>query len=153
MHYALIDTAVRSDAKQVLMWHTQGCPSTVRSLFARQPERNHAHAGPWLVALDGNSGLQAWLQTLDMEMGAVAWLTADVGFESLFEHLETCLDIRLSDGGLALFRFWDGRVFWRIQSVLRLEQRRALMGPVTRWALQINGQPWALEPAMIEEFR
>ncbi len=149
MQYALVDTAARADAADALRFHAGG--HEARSLFIRQPESQHANAGPWLVALDGNPGMTGWLLALDMHPGAVAWLTSDVNFDALFNHLESCLDLRLANGQLALLRFWDGRVFWRINSVLRPEQKGALMGPVTRWSVRLNGKQWVVDARTLEK--
>lgn len=148
--YALVDGAARPDTAEAVRYYTQDPRHQARSLFARQPEAANADAGPWLVSLDGNPGLRNWLHALDMLPGAVARLVAEVSFEPLFDHLESCLDMRLSDGSLALLRYWDGRVFWRIQGVLTPTQRLALLGPIARWSVYVEGQEWALDRSSLE---
>lgn len=148
MDYALIDAAARPDTPHALRYYTNGHPA--RSLFARQPESAHADAGPWLAALDGNAGLRNWLHALDMQPGAVARVSADVAFDALFDHLEQCLDLRLADGSLALFRFWDGRALYRFWRVMTPAQRKAFLGPVLRWSVRLQGQAWELDRAQLE---
>lgn len=148
MDYAIVDTAARSDAMQALRYYAEGYPA--HSLFARQPEATHADAGPWLVGLDGNAGMRNWLHALDLHLGAVSRLSSDENFEAVFYHLESRLDMRLADGSLALFRFWDGRALYRVWRVMTLEQKKAFMGPVSRWSARLPGQVWELDRSKLE---
>ncbi|PPV05552.1 hypothetical protein XBLMG947_3301 [Xanthomonas bromi] len=148
MDYALIDAAASPDAAPALQPYMEA--GLARSLFERQPESSLADAGPWLVVLDGHAGLRHLLHVMDRRPGAVARLGADVGFEALFDHLEGCLDLRLADGSLAMFRFWDGRALYRVWQLLTPAQRKAFFGPVTRWSVRLQGQMWELDRSQLE---
>lgn len=148
MDYALIDAAVRADVVQVL--RQRAVTHAPRSLFENQPEAAHANAGPWLLALDGEPGLRDWLHGMEQLPGAVARLGSDASFEVVFRHLEGCLDMQLADGSLAMFRFWDGRVFWRTWQVLVPAQRRALLGPINKWTVQLQGRERSVDLATLE---
>lgn len=149
MRYALIDAASSPDTPKALAFHTPGYKA--RSLFARQPEARHADSGPWLAVLDGNSGLDSWLRALQLRPGAVAILESQAGFEQVFEHLEQCLDMRLPSGELAMLRYWDGRVFLRLQGVLSDEQKRALLGPVQSWTVRLLGRTFVATAQGLEQ--
>ena len=149
MHrYALIDAAARPDTAQALRYYTQG--HVARSLFERQPEAHLADKGPWLAELDGNVGLDGWLRALERQPGAVARLESQASFKDVFEHLEACIDIRMSNGKLAMLRYWDGRAFWRLQGALKSEQRKALLGPIRRWSVYIGEQPFVVDAQQLE---
>lgn len=50
--YVLVDASARPDTPQALRYYLQDLPHLPhRSLFARQPEAEHADLGPWLVQL------------------------------------------------------------------------------------------------------
>lgn len=149
MRYALIDAASSPDIPKTLAFYTQG--HKARSLFARQPEAKHADSGPWLAVLDGNSSLDSWLRALQLRPGAVATLESQADFEQVFEHLEQCLDMRLSSGALALLRYWDGRVFLRLQGVLADEQKRALLGPIECWTVRLLGRTFVATAQGLEQ--
>lgn len=138
LRYALIDASTRDDTPRALRYYTLG--HRARCLFERQPEHALADLGPWLAALDDNSGLQNWLPALDLNAGAVAWLTAGADFDEVFRHLEACLDLTLPDGSQAMFRFWDGRVLARLHYVLTAEQKRELLGPVESWRVTLGAR-------------
>ncbi|RBI46255.1 DUF4123 domain-containing protein, partial [Xanthomonas oryzae pv. oryzae] len=113
-----------------------------RSLFARQPEAEHADLGPWLVQLPefGQAPIEGWLRALELGHPAVAWLASAGDFDAVFDHLETCLDLRRPNGTLALLRYWDGRVFVRLQRILTANQRLQLLGPIARWRTRVLGE-------------
>ncbi|WP_022974325.1 DUF4123 domain-containing protein, partial [Xanthomonas maliensis] len=148
MDYALIDAAASADACPALQPYMES--GLARSLFERQPESSLAEAGPWLVVLDGHAGLRHLLHVMDRHPGAVAGLVADVGFEALFDHLEGCLDLRMADGSLAMFRFWDGRALYRVWRVLTPAQRKAFFGQVSRWSVRLQDRVWELDRSQLE---
>ncbi|QEO25551.1 DUF4123 domain-containing protein [Xanthomonas translucens] len=148
MDYALIDAAASLDTASALHAYTE--TGLARSLFERQPESSLADAGPWLVLLDGHVGLRHLLHVMDRHPGAVARVGADVAFEALFDHMERCLDLRLADGSLAMFRFWDGRALYRVWRVLTPAQRKAFFGPVARWSVRLQGRLWELDRSQLE---
>ncbi len=132
--YVIIDCAVRSDAALNLRFYASDLPH--RSLFWGQPEAKHADAGPWLVQTDGSAALHGWLNALEGTghgVPCVSYLSSAEDFEAVFTHLQSFLDLRLSNGASALFRFWDPRVFQRLQRVLTREQLHSLMSPFSEW--------------------
>jgi hypothetical protein len=135
MHtYLIVDCAVRADAARTLRFYAQDLPH--RSLFLGQPEAKHADAGPWLVQVDGNTGLHGWLNALEGTgdcVPCVSYLSSTEDFEAIFAHLQSFLDLRLSNGSSALFRFWDPRVFKRLQRILTPDQSHSLMAPFSEW--------------------
>lgn len=149
--YAIVDAAAYADTPKALGWYAQDLPH--RSLLARQPEAMHASAGPWLIQLPAHphSPVEGWLRALQLDRPVVAWLSSEAGFEAMFQHLETCLDLRRPSGSQALLRYWDGRVFLRLQRVFTRVQRRQLMGPVQQWRFQMLGQDYTLNRAELDD--
>lgn len=147
--YALIDAAARPDTPQAIRYYTQGFQA--RSLFANQPEAQHADFGPWLAELDGNPALDDWLRALDLHPGAVARLEAPADFRQVFGHLESCLDLSLSDGSQAVFRFWDGRVLARLLHLLTVDQKRDLLGPIESWQVKLGPRVLDLRQTDLKE--
>lgn len=132
--YLIIDCAVRSDAARTLRFYANDLPH--RSLFLGQPEAGYADAGPWLVQMDESTAMHGWLNALEGTgdcVPCVSYLSSTDDFESVFAHLQSFLDLRLSDGSSALFRFWDPRVFKRLQRVLSQSQLHSLMAPFADW--------------------
>lgn len=141
--YVLVDASARPDTPQALRYYLQDLPHLPhRSLFARQPEAEHADLGPWLVQLPefGQAPIEGWLRALELGHPAVAWLASAGDFDAVFDHLETCLDLRRPNGTLALLRYWDGRVFVRLQRILTANQRLQLLGPIARWRTRVLGE-------------
>ncbi|MDH5821907.1 DUF4123 domain-containing protein [Luteimonas sp. RD2P54] len=148
--FVIVDAAAYDDTPRALHYYTRDLPR--RSLFERQPEAKLADKGPWLVQLPDHPHTQVdgWLRALELEKPVVAWLTSNADFEHLFDHLERCLDLRRPNGKLALLRYWDGRVFLRLQRAFTPDQRRQLMGPIDQWRFRILGQPYTLDRANLE---
>ncbi len=143
--YAIVDASAYADTPKALAWYAQDLPH--RSLFARQPEVASAAVGPWLLQLPAHVHTQVdgWLRALELNKPVVAWLTSEAEFEVVFQHLEACLDLRRPSGKLALLRYWDGRVFLRLQRAFTLQQRRQLMGPLLQWHFQMLGESYTLD--------
>ncbi len=86
--YVLVDASARPDTPQALRYYLQDLPH--RSLFARQPEAEHADLGPWLVQLPefGQDPIEGWLRALEQGHPAVAWLDSAGNFDAVFDHLK-----------------------------------------------------------------
>ncbi len=109
--------------------------TTCRSLFQGQPEQAHADAGPWLLHLDqGNSALVGYLDTLERSgVPCMTLLISHKGYEYVFAHLQSMLDMRLADGSKALLRYYDPRVMKRLRHILSAEQFSVLLAPFAEW--------------------
>lgn len=132
--YIIVDCAARSDAAQTLRFYAEGFAH--RSLFQGLPEAQHADAGPWLVQVDESMGLEGWLNALEGTgkcAPCVTHLASSLGFEAVFSHLQSFLDVQLPDSASALLRYWDPRVFHRLQRVLSQDQIQSLIAPFAEW--------------------
>jgi len=104
--FALIDTAQDS----ALFGLVKRCRQ-ISCLFAGDVPLEMAAASPWLVRIDDRDPLMpAW-----QDHGAGCnwgWLCESrVDFDALRRHFRKFLQARLPDGTVALFRFYDPRVF------------------------------------------
>lgn len=68
-----------------------------------------------------------------------AILECDRATHRLQHHLSARLALPKPEGGTAIFRFYDPRVFAHLRWILKPEQLGALMGPVARWTY-LDGQ-------------
>lgn len=152
--YALIDCAQADGLHASLIAQAQAAQTDAASLFDGQPEAPHAASAPWLVAvpLDQRTReLTAWINHRQHDSVAVSWLAAECDFDKLHAHLQSCLDAQLPDGSIGLLRYWDTRVFLRLQRVLRPNQQIALMGPVLEWEVRLHGEVFHLSRSNLLE--
>ncbi|OBU48965.1 DUF4123 domain-containing protein [Stenotrophomonas maltophilia] len=149
MEYAIVDAAASPQIANVLGGYATS--GIAWPLFEHQPEASSADVGPWLIQLNGNGWVRRWLLNLEARPGRVCWVTSDEPIGAVIEHLQARLDVRLSDGGLALFRFWDGRALYRVWTVMTREQKRAFMAPFVRWSVWLQGQQWQLDRDVVEK--
>ncbi|MDH4571512.1 DUF4123 domain-containing protein [Salinicola acroporae] len=138
--YLLIDLSIdRRTQNTVLPIHRRGGS---RSLFQNTPEQGFSAIAPHLVPLNGLRDAElATLIEQDREMAAFSWLWVDEGAKNdLFPHLQKQLDMRLPDGGLALLRYYDPRVFTRLMQLLDEDQRQTLFGPIRYWSIRVMNE-------------
>lgn len=140
MHrYLLIDCAVRPDAARTLRFYAEGL--SYRSLFLNQPEEKHSDVGPWLVQIDASHTMHGWLNALEGTgdcIPCVSHLATELGFEATFQHLQSMIEMQLSDGSSALLRFYDPRVMKRLLGILTAEQLEMLLAPFVEWKTTVG---------------
>lgn len=155
--FALVDCAQDDALHAALLHQAHTADVPVRCLFDGQPEAEWPAQAPWLLAVPLNErtrDLTAWLNHHHHESAAVAWLAADGHFDALFVHLQGHMDALLPDGSLGLLRFWDARVFVRLQRVFALDQQVALMGPVLEWQIHLGGEFYHVSrDSLLEQIR
>ncbi|KAB7765650.1 DUF4123 domain-containing protein [Xanthomonas maliensis] len=152
--YALVDCAGDPARLPVLQHHAATAGMQAASLFAQQPEAEHAAAGPWLLALPVGAiqpALDAWLAQLGRTPSGVMRLIAEVPFAQLLAHLDGALDIALPDGSLALMRYYDARAFARYVEVLTRPQQLELLGPILEWQVVAYDGQWALQRSALAQ--
>ena len=133
-YYLLVDCAVRPDAARTLRFYAEDLPH--KSLFQNQPEEKHLDSGPWLVQVDTNHSMHGWLNALEGtgdRVPCVSHLATEWGFEATFNHLQSLLEMQLSDGAAALLRFYDPRVMKRLHRILTPEQLDSVLAPFDEW--------------------
>ncbi len=69
----------------------------------------------------------------------VSWLISAYSIESLADELRHRLDVRLPDGRMALFRFYDARIAADMTSLMSLTQRLQFFVPTFDWLVEVNG--------------
>lgn len=130
--FLIIDAAVERGVQGTLDRLAE--PLTYRSLFAGTPEASHSAIGPWLVLDSGSEHLHHWVRTIERTSpSALTFLTSSQPFERVYAHLRQLLNLELSDGTIALLRYYDPRVMSLLQRILSEEQVDTLMGPFEEW--------------------
>ncbi|SPJ33567.1 DUF4123 domain-containing protein [Kushneria phyllosphaerae] len=144
--YLLVDLSIdRWTQGSILPIHRRGAS---RSLFQGKPEEGFSAIAPHLMALDMLTD-EEWqkIMTQDIELAAFSWLWIDeTARDDLFSHLQKQLDMRLSDGGVALLRYYDPRVFTKLMRLLDEGQRQTLFGPIRYWSVCIMNERQVFQP-------
>lgn len=140
----LLDCAADSQLHPMLQHHAERAQVRARSLFEHQRETEHAAVGSWLleVPLQAHPEIMRWLAHVERSAPCLSWLASQAPFDTLYRHLAAQLDAPLSDGSLAMMRFWDPRVWYRFQRILSPDQLLSLFGPVLEWQVTLNGHPF-----------
>lgn len=129
--YALVDTA-RDPALFGLVKRArrQEC------LFSGDLAPVLAAASPYLVAVDGAEALlAAWRENgSGQNWGIMA--ESELAFDALRRHFKKFLNVRLPDGTIALFRFYDPRVFGTYIRACTDEERAPWFEGVRRYAVE-----------------
>lgn len=87
-----------------------------------------------------------------------ALLVTDADTSDLTAHLSRRLGIRTPDGGSALLRYFDPRVFRHLDWLLTNAQMKLLMGRITRWSWRDTAGDWQQytpveTPSVLSNFR
>lgn len=134
--YAVIDGAqdprlvdlVRSCAQRICLFKGELAPEVLQ-------------AAPWLVRIDERESLlSTWRQHGD----GLSWgvtLLSELPLEALQRHLRRFLQARLPDGTMALFRFYDPRVFNTYIRAATEEERAPWFEGVSQYAAERAGVP------------
>lgn len=110
-------------------------------LFKGELAPEVAQAAPWLVRIDEREPLLGtWRQHGDGQSWGVT-LQSDQSLEGLQRHLRRFLQARLPDGTLALFRFYDPRVFNTYIRAATAQERAPWFDGVAQYAAEREGAP------------
>ncbi|WP_186053455.1 DUF4123 domain-containing protein [Burkholderia gladioli] len=142
--YALVDGLLLADAA--------GGSAPQRSqaavaLFDGTPDASLAEAGPWLLAWEqATSSIRHALSAMAAGPTGVSWLISAYSIGSLADELRRRLDVRLPDGRMALFRFYDARIAADIASLMTFTQRMQFFVPTFDWLVELNGTLKGVHP-------
>jgi hypothetical protein len=96
-------------------------------------------AAPWLVRIDPAEPL---LPTWQQHGHAASWglmLLSGQRIEDLQRHYRRFLQTKLPDGTIALFRFYDPRVFNTYIRAASVDERERWFGPVLQYSVEAEG--------------
>lgn len=119
---------------------------TVLPLFKTFPDTQIAWAGPWLINIAEAPEREDELIQLEQQFPAVSWLETRTDFSVMAGHLASLLNIRLDDGQVALFRYYDPGVLHSINTLLSEEQRAHFLTGIEQWHYRHNGERFTLTP-------
>lgn len=129
--FAVIDTA----QDERLYPLVQQCAART-CLLSGELSPELAAAAPWLVAVDDREPLVA---TWQAHGGGRNWgilIEATSSLDALRKHLRRFLQAMLPDGTIALFRFFDPRVFATYLPAARPEQQAQWFDDVRQFAVE-----------------
>lgn len=111
------------------------------ALFDDTVDSTLAAAGPWLVKIDRSSADNLRKVTALSESPAgVVWLISELPIETLATELTARLDVNLSDGSIALLRFYDTKVLSDLGKTLTEGQHSEFFAPAREWVIQCGEQ-------------
>lgn len=91
---------------------------------------------PWLVRLDPGGQMLAVWQEHGRDKNWGVMLLTDAPIEDMQKHFRRFLQAQLPDGTIALFRFYDPRVFNTYIRAATPQERAALFGGVIQFAVE-----------------
>jgi hypothetical protein len=154
--FALIDAGRDAPAlAQHIQTQANHAGVACRALLENQPEVALMAHGPWLIEVPfghAYDDLTRWLHQIANPNDAAAWLACETDFDALFAHFEQLLDVAFPNGELGLLRYWDARVFARLQRIFDPEQLVYLMGPILEWEIRLGGHPLHVSRASMLEW-
>jgi len=132
--YALIDAAQDASLRPLAM----RCDKA-ECLFSGELDPALAAAAPHLVRIDEGSPLMAAWQERGAGRNWGILCQSDVEFDALRRHFKKFLNARLPDGTVALFRFYDPRVFNTYISACTPKEAAPWFRGVRRYSVEGEG--------------
>jgi len=137
--FALLD-----GARDILVYTSLlACKERYHSLYEGPKGEALAPQGPYLVSLPKDS---PFLPKLLKDGWGQSWgvfLTSAAPFDEVRKHLRHFLEVKLPDGKVVLFRFYDPRVLRVFVPTCTPQELRDFTGPVTSFIVE-SGTPEAL---------
>ena len=141
--YFLLDLAFDSQALRDL-YEAQPRPD-YELIYRGTPFQNVMLEGPVLVRPVDHEDRELLERKVAGEK-AIAIRAPGVAMADLSEHLRRWLQVKTPEGGIAVFRFADPRLFPAIRNVLEPHERNLLLGPARAFSGVHEGEQWQLTP-------
>lgn len=113
-------------------------------LFAGDLDDELRYASPYLVRLEFDDPRTVALISESWGSSWGIFLKSDVGMKTLRQHLRTLLRVRLPNGHLVLFRFYDPRVLRIYLPSCTPSEVNRFSGPVLNWWAEGGNQTNAM---------
>ena len=133
--YALVDGGQFADTFKEAFPANRG-----RSLFEGSTDEPLAHAGPWLVDVEGERALCNQLVESETTAPLCSWIITSVPMQGLLQLLQLRMETKLPSGQFAVLRFFDPRVLHRLASTLTPPQREEFFTGIDEWHFHATGQ-------------
>lgn len=114
-------------------------------LFNKFPESRIAFAGPWLIQDNSVANIREKLCELEVALPSVSWIVSSSSLNELAAHFRKIMNIVLPDGRVALLRFQDPRVQFRLGTILNSQQHWELTHLTNEWLTIVDGKVWSLK--------
>ena len=131
--YALVDTAQDTELHALVQQSKRH-----ECLFSGDVPHVLAAASPHLVLADKRDALMKAWQERGRGGNWGIFCETDMDFAAVRRHFKKFLNAQLPDGTIALFRFYDPRVFNTYVSASTAEERAPLFNGVSRYLVQAD---------------
>lgn len=148
--YAVVDAAGKPDVYQTLA----GAGAAAAPLYMGVAAALYAGVAPWLVEVD-TPRLDWFGDALSPDPAWGMFVIARAGFDAVRRQLRRLLTVRLPNGGVVRFRFYDPRVFGPFLKACTAEELNFVFGsveafatvPVSTQQVRVWDRPW--RPALL----
>lgn len=114
-------------------------------LFNKFPESRIAFAGSWLIQDSSVANIREKLCELEVALPSVSWIVSSSSLNELAAYFRKIMNIMLPDGRVALLRFHDPRVQFRLGTMLNSRQHWDLTHLTNEWLTIVDGKVWSLK--------
>jgi hypothetical protein len=114
-------------------------------LFEGYLDSRIAFAGPWIIRMDGKMAIRESLFALEAALPSVSWIVSTSTLPELVAHFQKNMNIVLPNGRVALLRFQDPRVQFRLGAMLDEQQHRELTYLTKEWITTAEGKSYSLK--------
>lgn len=130
--YCLLDAACSVEIPRLI----DIARGRVQCLYEGPPAQELADWAPYLMTLTDGAGLLQTLLERGWGRGWASYFVSQRPFAELRRHFRRFLRVRLDDGRLARFRFYDPRVLREFLPTMNSEELRNFFGPVDTWMVE-----------------
>ena len=114
----------------------------IEPLYEGQAASELAAAGPYLIELHQDGAAFDWLLGHEAHGWGMIFVVCSVSIDELRSHLRRLIRVRLSDGRVVLFRFYDPEVIEALLPSFDAAQLDALFGPIEAIRVMMDGGGW-----------
>ncbi len=130
--YALVDAA--RDERIFASLRLADCELV--SLYRGAAAEKLATTAPYLIRLEADSWFTPWLLETAWGHSWGLFMSSTATLDQLRSHFRRLIMVRMPDGAVVYFRFYDPRVFRVLLPTCLPEELRTIFGPVARFVIE-----------------